>query len=399
MTDVVATNNAATVLASGIAAGDLALTVATGTGARFPTTASQHFYVTLIDSDGTMEIVKVTNRAADVFTIVRGQDGTAAQAFVAGDRVELRPVAAIIADLVAAIAAKEDPGNHHDAAAIIAMLGYTPVDTGGAVGITGLTITGNAQRSIEGPDGTGAGIDIISGTGAKLQFFSGTYTGALVGVARFILSGGGNSSTFTMKPDGTLTWNPNAAGDKNVWHSGNLTNLNQLTNGPGYVTAATAPVTSVAGKTGAVTLAATDITSATMATARLGSGTANTAAFLRGDSTWSNRIVSKLEFGDANFYMNLGANPEIYFAATDAIIYNRGLDQYEFYTGGVQRAVITTGGRIYAAAATYPFGSTTAVTDGAGAAAGTLTNAPTAGNPTKWLSFDDAGTIRYIPAW
>ncbi|HZV21904.1 MAG TPA: hypothetical protein VE986_10210, partial [Hyphomicrobiales bacterium] len=36
---------------------------------------------------------------------------------------------------------------------------------------------------------------------------------------------------------------------------------------------------------------------------------------------------------------------------------------------------------------------------GAGAATGTLTNAPTAGNPTKWIPIDDNGTTRYIPAW
>jgi hypothetical protein len=40
-----------------------------------------------------------------------------------------------------------------------------------------------------------------------------------------------------------------------------------------------------------------------------------------------------------------------------------------------------------------------ALTDGAGAAAGTLTNAPTAGDPTKWIPVDDNGTTRYVPAW
>lgn len=40
-----------------------------------------------------------------------------------------------------------------------------------------------------------------------------------------------------------------------------------------------------------------------------------------------------------------------------------------------------------------------ALTNGAGAAAGTLTNAPTAGNPTKWIGINDNGTVRYIPAW
>lgn len=43
--------------------------------------------------------------------------------------------------------------------------------------------------------------------------------------------------------------------------------------------------------------------------------------------------------------------------------------------------------------------STTALSNGAGAAAGTLANAPVAGNPTKWIPINDNGTTRYIPAW
>lgn len=35
----------------------------------------------------------------------------------------------------------------------------------------------------------------------------------------------------------------------------------------------------------------------------------------------------------------------------------------------------------------------------AGAFTGTLTNAPTVGNPTKWVAINDNGTTRYIPTW
>jgi hypothetical protein len=28
-----------------------------------------------------------------------------------------------------------------------------------------------------------------------------------------------------------------------------------------------------------------------------------------------------------------------------------------------------------------------------------LTNAPAAGNPTKWILIDDDGTLRKMPAW
>lgn len=41
----------------------------------------------------------------------------------------------------------------------------------------------------------------------------------------------------------------------------------------------------------------------------------------------------------------------------------------------------------------------TSLTNGAAAATGTLTNAPAAGNPTKWVPINDAGVTRYIPAW
>ncbi len=40
-----------------------------------------------------------------------------------------------------------------------------------------------------------------------------------------------------------------------------------------------------------------------------------------------------------------------------------------------------------------------ALTNGSGASAGTLTNAPSAGNPGKWVEIDDNGTSRYIPTW
>lgn len=43
--------------------------------------------------------------------------------------------------------------------------------------------------------------------------------------------------------------------------------------------------------------------------------------------------------------------------------------------------------------------SSVTLSNSAAAAAGTLTNAPVAGNPTKWIAIDDNGTTRHIPAW
>lgn len=90
------TNNAATTLAASITSGDTSLTVASGGGALFPNpTSPDYFIVTLVGISGTpIEIVKVTARSSDTFTIVRGQEGTTPSAFTGGDKVELRITAA-----------------------------------------------------------------------------------------------------------------------------------------------------------------------------------------------------------------------------------------------------------------------------------------------------------------
>lgn len=44
-------------------------------------------------------------------------------------------------------------------------------------------------------------------------------------------------------------------------------------------------------------------------------------------------------------------------------------------------------------------GSNTTLTNNAGAQVATMTNGPTAGNPTKWIPINDNGTTRNIPAW
>jgi len=91
-------NNATTTIASGITSGDTTITVAGATGALFPAAGgADYFYATLNNSNNDIEIVKVTARSGDVMTVVRGQDGTTAAAWVGGDKFELRPTAAGLA--------------------------------------------------------------------------------------------------------------------------------------------------------------------------------------------------------------------------------------------------------------------------------------------------------------
>lgn len=84
-------NNAVATLAAGISAVATSLSVTAGQGAQFPALgAGDYFYATLLDPSNNIEIVKVTARLIDVFTIERGQDGTAARAYNAGDTIRIR---------------------------------------------------------------------------------------------------------------------------------------------------------------------------------------------------------------------------------------------------------------------------------------------------------------------
>jgi hypothetical protein len=61
--------------------------------------------------------------------------------------------------------------------------------------------------------------------------------------------------------------------------------------------------------------------------------------------------------------------------------------------------VLRVNGALTVNTATGIIQTQTSFTDHSGAGAGTLTNAPSAGDPSKWILIDDAGTSRYIPAW
>jgi len=88
---VLLANNATSRLASSLTAAATTLSVTTGEGAKFPSpTGGDWFPLTLIKSSGALEIVKCTARSGDVLTITRAQEATLAQAFSAGDRVEVR---------------------------------------------------------------------------------------------------------------------------------------------------------------------------------------------------------------------------------------------------------------------------------------------------------------------
>lgn len=87
------TNNAYGYLNAGISNSDLSLTLQSGQGALFPSPSGGDYFLVTIEHGGltgTREIVKVTARSTDTFTIVRAQEGTSAASWIAGDLVDLR---------------------------------------------------------------------------------------------------------------------------------------------------------------------------------------------------------------------------------------------------------------------------------------------------------------------
>lgn len=98
---VLFSNNASAPLAASITAASTSITVTTGQGALFPAVAAgSYFYATLVDSSNNLEIVKVTARSGDTMTVTRAQEGTAARAYAAADKIELRVTAAGLGNLV-----------------------------------------------------------------------------------------------------------------------------------------------------------------------------------------------------------------------------------------------------------------------------------------------------------
>lgn len=128
-------NNATTTLAASITGAATSFSVASGKGALFPTiSGSDYFYVTLANTAGTIEIVKVTARVTDTFTVTRGQDGTAAVSWAAGDKVDLRITKAVLDDL------KTDTKSSLTSGNVTTALGYTPYNSSNPSGyITGIT--------------------------------------------------------------------------------------------------------------------------------------------------------------------------------------------------------------------------------------------------------------------
>ena len=143
---VVFSNNAVTTLAGSVSTSATSITVADGSVFPDVSSASDHTYITLEDVNSNREIVKLTNRSGNTLTVVRGQDGTTAQSFSSGDKVELR----ITAVLLNEIAAQADTDTNTE---------YT---AGSGLNLSGTTFSNTAPDQTVSL--TGSGATTISGT-------------------------------------------------------------------------------------------------------------------------------------------------------------------------------------------------------------------------------------------
>lgn len=81
-------NNAQSNLAAPLSPSSVSLSVTTGTGGLFPSpTGGDYFVLTLLDALTKLvtEIIHVTARSGDTMTVVRAQEGTTAESWLAGD--------------------------------------------------------------------------------------------------------------------------------------------------------------------------------------------------------------------------------------------------------------------------------------------------------------------------
>lgn len=185
-------NNANSTLASGIGSGDTILDVATGEGADFPALSGSEFFMCTLEGAGLTEIVKVTARATDQFTIVRAQEGTTAQVFGAGATVEQRNTAdsqekTAYVDQVNTFTARQEfakgtdvasaatlplpAGNFGDATGTVDVTAIATAPAGTQIGYrftgAGLTLTHNGTSLI-----LAYGVDEVVGNGDVFEFVS-----------------------------------------------------------------------------------------------------------------------------------------------------------------------------------------------------------------------------------
>ncbi len=101
--DILFSNFASSTLFSGISAVDTSAILQAGDGELFPVVvggSGQYLLAVLEDDTANKEVVKVTQRIGDVFTIERGQEGTLPRAYDVNSRFEIRITSEFLTEFV-----------------------------------------------------------------------------------------------------------------------------------------------------------------------------------------------------------------------------------------------------------------------------------------------------------
>lgn len=173
-------NNVSSALAAPITASATSMTVTDGS--RFPVlSAGQYFYATIIATNGIVEIVKVNTRNGNAMSITRAQDGTNAQAFASGARVEMRINAASVKDVAADTVAPIDARLTTAESDITALEGRMTTAEGNIVSLDGRLDIAEPEidvlQAFDTTLGTSAGSNSVgflqAGTGATARTVQG----------------------------------------------------------------------------------------------------------------------------------------------------------------------------------------------------------------------------------
>lgn len=207
----------ATILTPIVNVGDTVIGLSAGLGAQFPAPAAgQYFYGVIVDSltaPTKREVIKVISRVGDsLAVVVRGQDGTVAQAWVAGNFVELRLVNANFAEFANVNNNLSDLPNAATARGNLG-LGSMAIQNAGAVGITGGTVTGVAiDNSVIG------GLTPVQGTFNDLRATRSANT--TIGVTILNNNAGAAAQAVTAYSNGTAASLSMGLGGSAAAHSG-----------------------------------------------------------------------------------------------------------------------------------------------------------------------------------
>lgn len=126
----------------------------------------------------------------------------------------------------------------------------------------------------------------------------------------------------------------------------------------------------------------------------------NNNGFAIPDNAGSSSNGDKLVFWNAasvKTAIGMTTNKGMYFQAVGAS--TEGFIWHSANTGTTAQVMALSSAGLLTLSNATLLATNVALTNGAGVGAGTITNAPAAGNPTKWIPINDNGTTRYIPAW